>query len=185
MDKLEQKINELRAYPAEEEWFEFKDNWYNETGIAEYISALSNAAAMHGEENAYLVWGVQNDTHELTGTSFTFHRDVKGEPLEHYLARQITPDIGFSFRELMINEKRVVVLIIPAAKNIPTAFNNIRYLRIGSSKVNLNKYPERESQLFDILRNGLPTIESAETFEQELTFKKLMMYCEDKGIVLN
>ena len=27
MDKLEHKINELRAYPAEEEWFEFKDNW--------------------------------------------------------------------------------------------------------------------------------------------------------------
>ena len=185
MDKLEQKINELRAYPAEEEWFEFKDNWYNETGIAEYISALSNVAAMHGEENAYLVWGVHNDTHELTGTSFTFHRDVKGEPLEHYLARQITPDIGFSFRELMINEKRVVVLIIPAAKNIPTAFNNIRYLRIGSSKVNLNKYPERESQLFDILRNGLPTIESVEAFDQELTFRKLMMYYEDKGIVLN
>ena len=95
MDKLEQKINELRAYPAEEEWFEFKDNWYNETGIAEYISALSNAAAMHGEENAYLVWGVHNDTHELTGTSFTYHRDVKGEPLEHYLARQITPDMDF------------------------------------------------------------------------------------------
>ena len=185
MDKLEQKINELRAYPAEEEWFEFKDNWYNETGIAEYISALSNVAAMHGEENAYLVWGVHNDTHELTGTSFTYHRDVKGEPLEHYLARQITPDIGFSFRELMINEKRVVVLIIPAAKNIPTAFNNIRYLRIGSSKVNLNKYPERESQLFDILRNGLPTIESVEAFDQELTFRKLMMYYEDKGIVLN
>ena len=185
MDKLEQKINELRAYPAEEEWFEFKDNWYNETEIAEYISALSNAAAMHGEENAYLVWGVHNDTHELTGTSFTYHRDVKGEPLEHYLARQITPDIGFSFRELMINEKRVVVLLIPAAKNIPTAFNNIRYLRIGSSKVNLNKYPERESQLFDILRNGLPTIESVEAFEQELTFRKLMMYYEDKGIVLN
>ena len=185
MDKLEQKINELRTYPAEEEWFEFKDNWYNETGIAEYISALSNAAAMHGEENAYLVWGVHNDTHELTGTSFTYHRDVKGEPLEHYLARQITPDIGFSFRELMINEKRVVVLIIPAAKNIPTAFNNIRYLRIGSSKVNLNKYPERESQLFDILRNGLPTIESVEAYDQELTFRKLMMYYEDKGIILN
>ena len=185
MDKLEQKINELRAYPAEEEWFEFKDNWYNETGIAEYISALSNAAAMHGEENAYLVWGVHNDTHELTGTSFTYHRDVKGEPLEHYLARQITPDIGFSFRELMINEKRVVVLIIPAAKNIPTAFNNIRYLRIDSSKVNLNKYPERESQLFDILRNGLPTIESVEAYDQELSFRKLMMYYEDKGIILN
>ena len=93
--------------------------------------------------------------------------DVKGEPLEHYLARQITPDIGFSFHEFTIDDKRVVVLVIPAAKNVPTAFNNIRFLRIGSSKVNLNKYPERESQLFDILRNGLPTIESVEAYDQD------------------
>ena len=185
MDRLKQKIKELRAYTAEKEWFEFKDSWYDEVGIAEYISSMSNAAAMHGEENAYLVWGVHNDTHELTNTSFSYHRDVKGEPLEHYLARQITPDIGFSFHEFTIDDKRVVVLVIPAAKNVPTAFSNIRFLRIGSSKVNLNKYPERESQLFDILRNGLPTIESVEAYDQDLSFRKLQMYYEDKGIVLN
>lgn len=57
MDGLKQRINELRVYTAEEEWFEFKDSWYDEVGIAEYISSMSNAAAMHGEENAYLVWG--------------------------------------------------------------------------------------------------------------------------------
>lgn len=185
MDRLKQKINELRAYTAEEEWFEFKDSWYDEVGIAEYISSMSNAAAMHGEDIAYLVWGIDNDTHELTDTKFSYHRDVKGEPLEHYLARQITPDIGFSFHEFTIDDKRVVVLVIPAAKNVPTAFNNIRFLRIGSSKVNLNKYPERESQLFDILRNGLPTIESVEAYDQDLSFRKLLMYYEDKGIVLN
>lgn len=185
MDELRQIVNRLREYHSEEEWFEFKDSWYDEVGIAEYISAMSNAAAMHGEENAYLVWGVRNDTHELTNTTFTYHRDVKGEPLEHFLARQITPDIGFSFHEFTIDSKRVVVLVIPAAKHVPTAFNNIRFLRIGSSKVNLNKYPERESKLFDILRNGLPTMESVEAYEQDLTFRKLLMYYEDKGIVLN
>ena len=56
MDRLKQNINELRAYTAEAEWFEFKDSWYDEVGIAEYISSMSNAAAMHGEDNAYLVW---------------------------------------------------------------------------------------------------------------------------------
>ena len=49
------------------------------------------------------------------------------------------------------------MLVIPAAKNIPTAFDRVRYLRIGSSKVNLMEYPEREAKLFDILRNGFPT----------------------------
>jgi predicted HTH transcriptional regulator len=61
----------------------------------------------------------------------------------------------------------------------------VRFLRIGSSKVNLSKYPERESQLFDILRNGLPTIESVEAYDQDLSFRKLFMYYEDKGIVLS
>lgn len=43
---------------------------YNETGIVEYISVMSNAAATHGEENAYLVWSVHNDMHELSLNNF-------------------------------------------------------------------------------------------------------------------
>ena len=188
IEQLEQDIKQivldLCALSDEQEWFEFKENWYEENGIGEYISSMSNVAALLGKENAYLVWGVNNDTHEFTGTTFTYHRDVKNEPLEHYLARNVVPDIGFYFKELTIKSKKVVVLVIPAAKQVPTAFNGVRYLRIGSSKVNLNKYPERESQLFDILRNGFPTMESEEAYDQELSFRKLFLYYEDKGIVL-
>lgn len=111
--------------------------------------------------------------------------DVKNEPLQHFLARQVTPDVGFGFAEITMKGKRVVVLTIPAARQVPTSFNGTRYLRIGSSKVNLNKYPERESQLFDILRNGFPTIENTQAYTQELTFRKLFLYYEDKGITLN
>lgn len=105
--------------------------------------------------------------------------------MEHFLARQITPDINFQFQEIFIGKNRLVILTIPVARQVPTAFNNSRFLRIGSSKVNLNKYPERESKLFDILRNGLPTMENVEAYSQELTFRKLFLYYEDKGIILN
>lgn len=185
MDNLKKIINKLRTYTTEEEWFEFKDSWYDEMGIGEYISSMSNVAAMQGREYAYLVWGVDDETHELTDTKFSCHKEVKGEPLEHYLARKVTPDIGFSFHEIKIEGKRVVVLVIPAAKNAPTAFNGVRYLRIGSSKVNLSKYPERESQLFYILRFGLPTICNTEAEFQDLTFDKLFVYYASKGITLN
>ena len=107
---------------------------------------------MIGKEYAYLVWGINNETHELTGTTFDYHRDVKNEPLEHFLARQIFPDINFQFHELTVEEKRVVILSIPAAEKVPTAFNNNRFLRIGSSKVNLNKFPERDVYK----RQGIP-----------------------------
>lgn len=85
----------------------------------------------------------------------------------------------------MIAGKRVVVLVIPAAQKVPTAFAGIRYIRIGSSKENLMKFPERESQLFYVLRNGFPSISNTESEYQDLTFDKLFMYYQSKGIVLN
>lgn len=185
MDDLKKIVQLLLSSVSEEEWYEFKENWYDAVGIGEYISSLSNAAAVRGEEYAYLIWGVNNDTHEVMGTTFNYHMDVKNEPLQHFLARKVTPDVGFSFDEITMKGKRVVVLTIPAARQVPTSFNGMRYLRIGSSKVNLNKYPERESQLFDILRNGFPTIENTQAYTQELTFRKLFLYYEDKGITLN
>lgn len=59
---------------------------------------------------------------------------MKNEPLEHYLARQMKPDLAFEFKETMFHGERVVALIIPAAKDIPTAFDRTRYFRIGSGK---------------------------------------------------
>ena len=129
-------------------------------GIGEYISALSNAAALCGKDFAYLIWGVNDETHEIVGAEFDFRKDIKQEPLEHYLARQTTPDIAFSFHEVSLEEKRLVLLEIPKAKIAPTSFDGVRYIRIASSKVNVAKYPDREAHLFDVLRNKEKTIEN-------------------------
>ena len=178
-------IKELISYPNEEEWFEFKENWYQADGIGEYISSISNAATLKGKETGYLVWGVNNDTHELTNTTFDYHVDVANEPLQHYLARYVTPDVNFEFKEEIIEGNRVVIRFIPAAHTIPTAFKGVRYLRIGSSKVNLMKYPEREAALFRVLNFGLPSIENTESEYQDLTFEQLFVYYGVKGITLN
>lgn len=183
--KLVKKVEELIAYPTEANWFEFKTNWYEPNGIGEYISSLSNAAALEGQEYGYLIWGVHNETHEVLGTTFDYRVDVKNEPLEHFLARQVMPDNNFTFQEITIENKRVVVMIVPAASKIPTGFAGNRFIRIGSSKVNLNKYPERESYLFHILRVGLPTMCNTESEYQDLTFEKLFVYYASKGVALN
>ena len=185
MNELKSIVKSLVAHQHEEEWFEFKENWFESHALGEYISGMSNAAAMVGEEYAYFVWGVENNTHIIKGTTFDIHQDVKNEPLKHYLARMVKPDIGFEFHEIELEGKRIVVLVIPAARTVPTAFDRVRYLRIGSSKVNLMEYPERESRLFDILKNGFPTIENTESEFQDLTFNKLFVYYEAKGITLN
>ena len=84
MNNLEKIVKELIEYPREEEWFEFKENWYEPIGIGEYISSLSNAAAIKGKDYGFLIWGVNDTTHEIKGTKFDYNIDVKNEPLEHY-----------------------------------------------------------------------------------------------------
>ncbi len=182
---LELIIRDLIAHKHEEEWFEFKLNWFEPHALGEYISALSNVAALQGRNYSYFVWGIENETHKILGTDFDFHQDVRNEPLIHYLARQTDPDIGFQFMELVLDGKRIVVLIIPAAVKTPTAFDDVRYTRIGSSKEKLMRYPEHESQLFYILRHGFPTIENTDSEYQDLTFNKLLVYYEAKGVQLN
>jgi len=67
---LEILIEELRALPEESEWVEFKVNKAISQNIGEYISGLSNSACLEGKEHAYLVFGIENEKHELVGTDF-------------------------------------------------------------------------------------------------------------------
>lgn len=177
-------VLELCAYSDEQEWFEFKENWFDAEGIGEYISALSNASAFHFQPYAYFVWGVNDKTHEIVGTKFNQYCDYNKEPLQNFLARNLNPSINFEFKELEICKKRVVVLLIPAAEEIPTSFKEKRYIRIGSAKANLKNYPKREIQLFKILDGRVETIESQTAKYQDLTFNKLFGYYGSRGIVL-
>ena len=55
MADLETVIKSLTKYTSEEEWFEFKENWCEPHTLGEYISAISNAAAMKGRDVGYFV----------------------------------------------------------------------------------------------------------------------------------
>lgn len=69
-NQLHELLDELRSYDTEREWFEFKENWFDQTQLGQYISALSNSAAIEGRKNAYFVWGIHNETHDVTGTNW-------------------------------------------------------------------------------------------------------------------
>lgn len=183
MDK--QLLIELINEKSECEWIEYKENWFNREELGEYISALSNSATEHGVEEAYFIWGIEDNTKSIKGTSFQYDIDVKGEPLKHYLARLLSPSISFKFEQFIIDDKRVVCLSIPSAKRVFTEFNKNRYIRIGSSKELLRKYPEREIDLAIILKNGVPTIINTESKKQNLNFSELKAYYIAKGAYLN
>lgn len=169
----------------EYEWFEFKSNHVSPDDVGTYISALSNSAAMLGREESYVFFGVDDKTHEIKGTTFNQNESVNGnEPLQHYLARQLSPSVAFYFEEMMVDSKRIVALVIPAAKTVPTGFKDVRYIRIGSSREKLSKYPQREAKLFSVLTFGMPTVLTVESKRQHLTFNQLFGYYGMKGLKL-
>lgn len=168
----------------ENECVEFKENWFEPVALGEYISALSNSAAIKGEPYAYFIWGISDETHEFVGTDFDPDKRYKGEPVEHYLSRSIKPDIGFSFHRLTINDKKIVCLVIPKAEMIPTSFNERRFIRIGSSKENLSNYPNKEFALINALRDSWISVENEPADYQELEFSQLFTYYAGRGIEL-
>jgi len=63
-------VHELCHFIGEAEWVELKCNNANPEEIGEYISALSNAAALHGKAHGHVLWGINNETHSIAGTNF-------------------------------------------------------------------------------------------------------------------
>ncbi len=53
---IKQVVLDLCAMNDEQEWFEFKENWFQPEALGEYVSALSNAAAFH-YKNMLILYG--------------------------------------------------------------------------------------------------------------------------------
>src|SRR5262249_6889072 len=149
--ELPKIVRGLLALPTETEWVEFKLNRAEPNDIGEYISALSNSAALHHQLVAFIVWGVENETHRILGTSFRPREaKVAGEELENYLARKLNPRINFRVHEVVLDELTLVVFEIPAASHQPVAFDGERYIRVGSYTKSLTDFPEKERDLWAI-----------------------------------
>ena len=103
-DEIMSLVLETIKLPKESEWVEFKQNKNDPQMIGEYISALSNSAALNGKTSAYMIWGIDDKTHKIVGTSFSPSADKKGnEVLENWLLRLLEPKIDFRFYEQEID----------------------------------------------------------------------------------
>jgi ATP-dependent DNA helicase RecG len=147
--EIQHLVEHLRSLPRETEWVEFKHNNADPQEIGEYISALSNAAALNRKNHAYILWGVDDGTHNLIGTTFRPRQKKKGnEELENWLLRLLTPRIDIHIHEVSVNDLPIVLFDIQPASNQPVAFGGSKYIRVGSYKKNLKDYPEKERALW-------------------------------------
>lgn len=148
--QLKQLIANLANLPKETETVEFKENNLDEENIGKRISALSNSANLHDKKNAFLVFGIKDNNHEIVGTKFLPSQEKIGnDQLEFWLSRQINPRIDFRIYEFRFENTPVVVFEIPPAITQPIKFNNIAYIRVGSATPKLSDYPEKERKIWN------------------------------------
>ena len=142
-------VKHLIKSPKETEWLEFKTNYYQPEEIGRYISALSNSATLCKKPYAYMIWGIDDKTHEIVGTDFDFsNKKVGNEEFENWLHRLLNPKIDFTFYSLSIENHTVVILEIPKAEYTVSKFKNEAYIRIGTSKKNLNCTEPKKLDIF-------------------------------------
>lgn len=155
-EQLEKLLKNLISLPNETETVEFKENNFSPEDIGKRISALSNSANLHNKKNAYLVFGIQDITHDIVGTAFLpSNEKIGNDQLEFWLSQHINPRIDFRIHEFKYDAKNIVLFEIPPAINQPIKFNNIAYIRVGSATPKLSDHPDKERKIWNnIQRNS-------------------------------
>lgn len=194
--QLIELLNELTKQPHESEWVEFKLNFHSPEEIGERLSALSNGACINNQPYGYLVFGVEDTSHLIKGTTFKGKQHKKGnELLEHWLATRLNPRIDFSIYEFDYDAKRHITLfLIPAAQVQPVEFLHTSYIRIGSITRKLSEFPQKQAKIWkkdtiqfekEIARENLSTSEIFQLLSTETYFDlmKLPYPSTQQGII--
>lgn len=132
-----EKVLEILQQNTENEVVEFKkaENGKDFDTVGKYFSALSNEANLRGCQYAWLVFGIDDKTHEPVSTRVQFPKDYKQQIGVH-----TTCNITFrEIYEVYQKGKRVVMLQIPAAPlATPIQWKGHWYGRRGESLVPLD-----------------------------------------------
>jgi ATP-dependent DNA helicase RecG len=143
-------IDRLRALPHETEWVEFKRNRHVPQDVGEYLSALANAACLASQPRGYMLFGIDDESHEVVGTTFDpLAAKGKGnQGLLPWLAAGLHPNVGFETLAIQHPDGRVVLFEVGPARDQPVSFYGKACIRVGSSKMELSRHPEKARALW-------------------------------------
>ena len=155
MENADKLVIELTKLSTEKSWIEFKHNNCDPIMIGQDISALANSAVLSGRNVAYMVWGVDDVTHEIIGTNVYLTKERKGaQELENWLRYMLSKNVNFEIDSVTVEGKHVEILSIYKAIGIPVSFEKIEYIRSGSYTKKLHEFPMMQVQLWEKLRNA-------------------------------
>jgi len=159
-------VKRLCEYPKEMEWFEFKSNHVPPEKLGQTVSAIANVVAMMQRPNGYVIWGIRDGDHQISGTTFDPDtKKIQSDDLSHWLLSRLKPSTEFRFYKDTVDGKPIVVLAIPSAVYCPIRFDNEAYIRVGSHTRRLNDFPDKEKLLWRILDTRI--------FEKEVAIERV------------
>lgn len=139
-------IKELCKLLKEVGWVEFKHN---------NCEPMMISATLNDRDYAYMIWGIDDTSHEIVGTKVRLQLEKKGgQELENWLRYLLSKNADFEFYNTDIDGKHVELIRIHKALNEPVAFQKIDYIRSGSYTKKLHEFPVFRAQLWDKLRHA-------------------------------
>jgi len=157
----------------ESEFIEFKGSNTQPENVGELVSALANGAVLEKKDEAYLVYGI-NDEGNVVGTTFDPNtlKIGGGQPFKNWLTTGLDHCEPLKYVEVEHPQGRVLIIVIPRARTYPVKFKSKEYVRVGESKKPLSEHPELARKLWEqILRisfedgNASDLLSETEIFE--------------------
>lgn len=179
-------INSLILYDHDKEWVYICYKGIDSLSLGEMISALSNSAALNKKEYGYLILGIDPLTFKAVGTDFNPSKRYLAKTYKKTIEKYLKPKINVRFDMFYEeNNRRVVILYISSAKEIPTSFKNKKYLMAGKIKTELKFYPKKLNDLYRLLNSKEETLVTKKSIHNDLTFNKLFYIYSFNNIELN
>lgn len=132
-DELLDILDELLAN-EENECVEFKraKNDFDIDLLGKYFSALGNEANLKNKQYSWIIFGVDDKTHNLIGTNFLY--DNNFNKIKKQIADNTTDNITFiEIYSIYKDDKRVIMFQVPAASGVPINWKGFAYGRAGES----------------------------------------------------
>jgi len=149
--ELRDKLSELRALTSENEVVEFKKvtSNFDFDKLGKYFSALSNEANLKQCKEAWLVFGIQDKTHNVVGSKYKEFGDGLMKLKKGIADKTISRCTFREIHVLTVDGKRVIMFEIPPAPmGTPVPYDGHFYARDHESLVPLGeeKYDRIRSQ---------------------------------------
>lgn len=139
----------LATETSETEWLEFKHDNEDPDMIGECASACANSAMLLGRDHAYVVFGIEDGTRKLVGTSVRLGTKKKGgEGFVNWLTRQLSPRLMMDFVDFQHEGGNFAILAIEPTYDRPVSFSGIEWIRVGEHRKKLKDLPEHEKALW-------------------------------------